>query len=537
MICPRCGNEWDATRSPCTRCGLLIRLSRQSGPHRGASTPPQRSMSRSPATLTSTSMSESVPVEESSHFSTPSTSIPSFVDIDLKKIPPVPAKSNDTFGQTVPQTRAVQTDLSFPRSIPQRPRLPQKDRITDALKNSPMQNQRSASPPALRASRLTTASVTKDVPSLEPGTLLRGGRYRLYEMQGRQEWLSGTYEAMWIAQDAQRAGSQVMMCELVLPESSAVGLQSTLQTATLALTSVSKHLHIPTLWDAFSDRGRHFFVFEPVEGESLLARMRRTGRGMHEQDVIECCLQMIDVLELLAQQSPPLVHGLLSPEHIIIGRPGQYTLTNLSIVLAGGATQFISGLDRTRLSAGLFVYSAPEFMRGLIDVRSDLYALIATAYHMVTGSPPTGVGGSIPQAQRLNPNVSSQFDAILAKGLRPVAGQRYQHPSELRQALLALRSVSGTLVSGSGQTSERTPIRTPLSGKQPMKPVEQSMPDTVARTLQSLATVHDFEEQKSRPEEELLPTVEKKDWIYIALWVGAIILCVLLIVILIRGFL
>ena len=26
MICPRCGNEWDASKSPCTRCGLVVRL-------------------------------------------------------------------------------------------------------------------------------------------------------------------------------------------------------------------------------------------------------------------------------------------------------------------------------------------------------------------------------------------------------------------------------------------------------------------------------------------------------------------------------
>src|SRR5947209_2434947 len=176
--------------------------------------------------------------------------------------------------------------------------------------------------------------------------------------------------------------------------------------------------------------------------------MRRTGRAMQEQDVIECCLQMAEVLELLAQQSPPLVHGLISPEHIMVTRTGnQYVLTNFSIVLAGGATRFISGIERTRLS----VYTAPEFVRGVIDVRSDLFSLLATAYHAVTGSMPTGVSGSIPQAQRLNPNVSSQFDAILAKGLRSIASQRYQRPSELRQDLLAMRSVSGSLVHRGGQ--------------------------------------------------------------------------------------
>ena len=137
----------------------------------------------------------------------------------------------------------------------------------------------------------------------------------------------------------------------------------------MALSQVGRHPHIPTLWDAFSDRGRNFFVFEPFDGEPLLSRMRRTGRAMSEQDVIECCLQMSEVLELLSQQSPPLVHGLISPEHILSARNGsQYALINFSLVLAGGATQFVSGIDRTRLSP----YTPPEFMRGVIDGRSDL---------------------------------------------------------------------------------------------------------------------------------------------------------------------
>src|SRR5206468_2975732 len=198
--------------------------------------------------------------------------------------------------------------------------------------------------------------------------------YRLLELHERQDWLAGAYEAIWIGQDAQRGMSQVMICELVLPENDPVALQTTLRTAAMALTSGGRHPHIPTLWNAFSGCAPHF-----------------------------------------------------------------------SVVLAGGATQFVSGIDRTRLSP----YAASEFVRGVIDVRSDLYALMATAYHVVSGSMPTGVSGSIPQAQRLNPNISAQFDAILGRGLRPIASQRYQRPSELRQDLLAMRSVSGKLVPGS----------------------------------------------------------------------------------------
>ena len=428
------------------------------------------------------------------------------------------------------------------RSRPQSPLRPSR-LVTDPLAGDAFQTQQarqpqhpSASEPRRPTSASAGAGVTGDMRPLAPGTLLRGGRYRLQEQVERQDWLSGVYEAVWIAQDAGRGGSQVMICEVVLPENSLV-TQTTLRTATKALTSVGRHPHIPTLWDAFSHQGRNFFVFEAVDGESLLARMRRTGHALPEQDVVECCLQMTEVLELLAQQSPPLVHGLIRPEHIIISRPGsQYMLSTFSVILAGGATQFVSGIDRTRLTP----YTAPEFVRGLIDVRTDLYSLLATAYHAVTGSAPAGVSGSIPQAQRINPNVSAQFDAILSKGLRPVSSQRYQRPSELRQDLLAMRSVSSTLVS-SPEERAAPAFRAPVAADRPSAPgfAAQSVQESVAQAFQSLApTEVDLQENRTllaRPE-ELPPISQGNDMLQSALWVGLILVALILLVALAHGF-
>lgn len=376
----------------------------------------------------------------------------------------------------------------------------------------------------------------RELEALLPGTLLRGGRYRLEEMQGRQEWMPGVSEAMWLAQDAQRSGARVMLCELIMPESSSMMMQSMLRTATMALTSVGRHPHIPTLWDAFGDQGRNFFVFEPVEGESLLSQMRRTGRALSEQEVIECCLQMAEVLELLSQQTPPLVHGLINPEHIIIVRQsGQYMLTNFSIVLAGGATQFISSHDRTPLSP----YTAPEFARGMIDGRADLYSLMATAYHAVTGSIPTPLDGAIPQARRLNPQVSPQLDAILAKGLRPIAIQRYQRPSDLRQELLAMRSLSG----GMAVLAPIVPA-TPPPGR-PAQPAFQVPQQEVSSASQQLPSIiskstdfdmDDLEQKSSLPKpEELPPMAEKNEKLQATVWVIAIVVLIVVVVILSRG--
>lgn len=463
---------------------------------------------------------------------------------------------------TAPAEESGSSENIVARNVPHRPQgQPASDRSTENL----LDTQR-----PIRPSRLVTDSLTKEqqpyrssvsnsppstplysssayeafaesLPTLVLGTLLRGGRYRLRESQGRQDWRNGVYETTWIAQDAQRAGAQVTICELVTPESKSMVMQSTLRNATMALTSVGRHSHIPTLWDAFSDQGRSFFVFEPIEGESLMAYMRRTGRALPEQDVIECCLQMTEILELLAQQSPPLVHGLIRPAHIIIGRMGpEYTLTNFSIVLAGGATQYVTDIDSSLLSP----YTAPEFVRGMIDGRADLYALMATAYHAVTGSLPTISDRNIPPPQKLNPTVSFEFDAILTRGLRPNQAQRYQRPSELRQDLLTIRSVNGTLTARSGPSTEPEAVRTerPVSVQtartiQPTAPSDTSL----SQVLPTILGVDGFGNQDQRlllpRPEDLEPMPVRDNSLLATFWLVGILLCLVIIVIVSRGIL
>ena len=532
MICPRCGNEWDATKGACTRCGFVVHIVGQSGSYQNLPDSPQRNGQQSgglsnpklqPGGLTvpvqpglqatgrSTSMT-SVPPQGSNYGYTNSPSTfegafpkPSFEKNVLRGVPQgmqqTGMRSTDSlsynnsaqgqgFSPTYPANRSMgypQQDMLRPQT-PVQPQSPMRqypsEPPTRNTTNQQMPRPASSFQHAPNVlSPMRSNVMTSSARPLLPGVLLRGGRYRLQEIQERQDWLSGVFEAVWIGKDAHRAGSQVMICEVVLPENTSVMTQTILRTATMALATIGRHPHIPALWDAFSDQGRSFFVFEPIEGETLMARMRYSGRALPEQEVIECCLQLTDVLELLAQQSSQLVHGLIRPEHIILSRNSfQYMLTNFSVVLAGGATQYIAGMERSRLSS----YTAPEFVRGVVDVRTDMYSLIATAYHAVTGSAPSSISGSIPQAQRINPNVSSAFDAILSKGLRTVPNQRYQRPSELRQDLLAMRSVSGTLVSGQSSTSvlrnnspslvSKNGQRFDLSTQHPSDQVAQALP-------------------------------------------------------------
>ena len=593
MICPRCGNEWDLSQGPCTRCGLMIRMPGQSKPttsspmQKGAGSAdglpsfkqpsgglssilPLNTAFPAPSAPTSqrgpTSGSSSLHPPASAAFpNTPRPSATPSTPLSGASFPPTatssnlsprgdilgtkPAKGEAPFGQVRPQAGFPTTDVLSKNATPHTPLPPRVPRFTDPLPQdrrsaqSPLRSRRLVSdmlrdqaqhlqPPTLSQqssgplSQPTLNASPANTRVLFPGTILHNGRYRLHDLEDRQEWAPGVFEAMWIGQDAQRGASQVMICEVVLPNLGSITTQSKLRAATMALAAVGRHPHVPALWDAFSELERTFFVFEPIDGESLLTRMRRTGRALPEQDVIECCLQITEVLELLSQQVPPLVHGLIRPENIIVRRTGsEYVLTRFSIVLIRGATQFITGIERTS------PYSAPELVHGVVDVRSDIYSLLATAYHLVTGSAPTEIGGSIPQAKRLNPNVSAQFDAILARGLRPSANQRYQRPAELLQDLLVMRSVNGSLVSKAGRTGQ-------VSVQPPSPKTELSTPATntstsAAQALPMLLTpVEDAEERAlllPRPE-ELPPLADGNDSRNAAIWLGILLVCMIIIV-------
>lgn len=659
MTCPRCGNNWDVSKSPCGQCGLLVRLpgnmaarrtsqstrnnSSVSGsmptvrpqprqgvppastrmpdmaniPHTPSSPasnapqplpetqngqylysqgstpstprmgqdpqafssspmlsrqngnlpaspsnpalPPPGSMSRSlrpanaPTPLNTNGLPGSAanglptPVNTNRRHSSPTNGLPrnqaaaheaqegamNMGGFSLRNMPPTPApltRSTDQLGMNGP---SVSSPLRSRRLVSENV-SPGQAVGADWLPGNPALA--SQGPQIQRA-----ASLSETQRTLAAGTMLRGGRYRLQELQQVQEWQPRMYETTWFAQDAQKGGAQVVLCEVGVPENNSMKVQSMLRSATIALTSAGRHPHVPTLWDVFSELGRNFFVFEPVEGESLIARMRRTGRAIPEQEVIECCLQLLDVLDLLAQQSPPLVHGLISPEHIIeSGVQGNYVLTHFSVILAGDVAQLATGVDRSRLS----VYAAPEFVRGDISGSCDLYSLLATAYHALTGSMPVAANGIVPSAQRLNPNVSPQFEAILAKGLRPLAEQRYQYPGEVRQALLSIRSVSGSVAPRSSQADALTSVRRPVASAlsaQPAIPVSPTS-DSIAQLLPNMmaSAIGDngveLDAQVLMPAIDELPPLEaRNDTFMAALWISGILVALLLLVIIGRG--
>src|SRR5258708_3147347 len=276
MTCPRCGNEWDVSKSPCSRCGLLVHLPGRSNSAARNNLPPlgkQQTNGSRPLT-SSGGMLPTPPASISRNpreTGTPSRPLPQ--GQNPGSFPPLPKPAPITprpSGPSIPeqkssnsrpqqgQSKDITMDM-LSKTVPGRPQTQfPTARSTDNLAFDirspvvPMRPTRSTTGPLTRdghwsngtlSQSYSNGSVMQNTSSLQegraliPGTLLRGGRYRLREIQERQEWLTNVSETMWVAQDAQRSGSKVMICELVMPDTTSIVMQSTLRAATIALTS------------------------------------------------------------------------------------------------------------------------------------------------------------------------------------------------------------------------------------------------------------------------------------------------------------
>src|SRR5437588_3071953 len=324
MLCPRCGDEWDATRSSCSNCGFAVRTANPTGSAVNNPAPTQRGNVSSGRAPGSQQLSGGMPMlkqqsgnlpgmrQPSGDMPTlnaqparltsqplPNTPRPMYAN-PLSPIPPrsshvnanLPLALNDSTTRPafeknvlrkVSPTRDAQPRQAFPQAPPSgtdalplagrtqhTPPLQPGYRTTDYLRQDmplpPAQARangiNAAGMAANQASRIqplsgraygqqqglpAPARVTPQPSSLRPllpGALLRGNRYRLQELQERQDWLSGVFEATWVGKDAHRGGGQVTICEVMLPEGGSVMTQTTLRTATMTVARVGRQPRI-----------------------------------------------------------------------------------------------------------------------------------------------------------------------------------------------------------------------------------------------------------------------------------------------------
>ena len=152
------------------------------------------------------------------------------------------------------------------------------------------------------------------------------------------------------------------------------------------VSAMLNNVHIVQGIDVGEAEGFYYFAMEYVEGPTLTEILRERGR-LSERDALRVVLQVATALEHAHDRG--LVHRDIKPSNIIFSAKDKVVkLADLG--LAKRYVERTGDLTQTGHLVGTPYYMAPELARGdtAADIRSDVYSLGATFYHMVTGKPP-----------------------------------------------------------------------------------------------------------------------------------------------------
>lgn len=236
-----------------------------------------------------------------------------------------------------------------------------------------------------------------------------------------------------------------------------------------------QHPTLPRVIDSFSLPGQgQYMVMDFVEGEDLKSRLEKIGTFLPVSQVIPWILQIADALAYLHSQKPPVIHRDLKPENIIITPGGQAKLVDF------GVAKIYDPVLKTTTGARAVTpgYSPPEqYGHGTTDPRSDIYALGATLYTLLTNKEPVE---SVQRTLRvplvsprlINPLISPSLDSAILKAMEPVPEDRYQCMEHFRAALTQQQNIPPRL--------RQFP---PASHRIPLTPAKRTTSTIIPRNL------------------------------------------------------
>ncbi len=307
---------------------------------------------------------------------------------------------------------------------------------------------------------------------LTPDTVLQG-RYRIVRQLG-QGGMGTVYEAI-----DERLDTTVALKETFFADER---LRKQFEREARLLARLH-HPALPRVSDHFSEGDGQFLVMQYIPGEDLSEMMARKKGAFPAEQVLTWADQLLDALDYLHTQEPQIVHRDIKPQNLKLTTRGQIIL--LDFGLAKGQAGDIS---RVTTAASIFGYTpnyAPlEQIQGLgTDSRSDIYALAATIYHLLTGTKPpdaltratalvNGEPDPLVPATQANPAIASDVSNVLQQALAQGRDQRFNSAADMRKALHRTEQTSTIVNRGEAETvllppSVKTAVATQVVDKQP----------------------------------------------------------------------
>lgn len=208
------------------------------------------------------------------------------------------------------------------------------------------------------------------------------------------------------------------------------------------LLATLQHPAIPKVYDFFEENGKVYLVLEFIPGKDLETVLEEHGKPLDEERVARWALQICDVLSYLHNHKPePIVFRDMKPSNVMVVGDDRIVLIDF------GIARTLNRSDRKGTMIGTEGYSPPEQYRGIAEPVGDIYAFGATLHHLLTNTDPrleTPFTFQERPIRQINPTVSPEMEAVVARALEYDMAARWQSAEEFRQALLKVPSLAGT---------------------------------------------------------------------------------------------
>lgn len=287
-------------------------------------------------------------------------------------------------------------------------------------------------------------------------------RYKIIELVGQ-----GGMGAVYRAEDLRLAGRMCAVKE-ILPSFSGVAeeleqMQEQFYREASILARLD-HPNLPKVSDYFTERGRELLVMDFVPGQDLrelVDEANHRGRFLAERDVLDWAVQLCDALSYLHGQDPPVLHRDIKPSNIKLTPRGTIKLVDFGLVkvLAPDDARTITVVQ----GRGTVQYTPLEQYggdTGHTDVRSDIYSLGATLYHLLTGTPPADAKqrflkpGSLTPPRQINPRISTRTERAILRAMAMHPNERPSDVLQFRAALTGAKAPTPVLAETVSRTDE-----------------------------------------------------------------------------------
>ena len=272
------------------------------------------------------------------------------------------------------------------------------------------------------------------LPMLQPGAILQD-RYRIIRPLGKGG-MGAVYEAIDRRLDAIVALKETFSID--------ERLRRQFEQEARLLAGLN-HPALPRVSDYFTEGERAFLVMQFISGADLAAIIATQPGPFPRNQVIAWADQLLDALIYLHTRERQIIHRDIKPHNLKVTASGQIAL--LDFGLAKAQTTDLSGISSTSIFGYTRRYSPLEQIQDQgTTPQSDIYALGATLYHLLTGAkPPDALARAsalanskadpLRPANEVHSAVGSEIAAILCRAMALSADDRYASANEFREAL------------------------------------------------------------------------------------------------------